>query len=286
MKTNLLGAWLNDTGRRLAACADEPQLEAQVLAGHVLRRSRTWILAHQDEEISAVELEQLALMVNRRLSGEPLPYLLGHWEFYGVDFVVSPAVLIPRPETEFLVENALAWLQEHAGSHMADVGTGSGCIAVSVAQNCADVEIYATDSSPRALRIASINIKNYRLDERIHLWQGDLLSAVNFRFDLVCANLPYIPSSTVKTLDVANHEPISALDGGEDGLDLIRRLLTDSPRWMAPGGLMLLEIESGQRQTACEAVRKILPDASSEVLYDLAGLPRLLRVEYAGKGLK
>lgn len=286
MKTKLLSEWLNEAGQRLAACADEPNLEAQVLAGHVLRHSRTWVLSHQDTELSSEDAEQLSQMVERRLNGEPLPYLLGHWEFYGIDFMVSPAVLIPRPETELLVENALAWLSAHPGGSMADVGTGSGCIAVSVARNCAEVEIYATDCSSKALRIASINSKNYGYENRIHMWHGDLLSAVNFKFDLVCANLPYIPSSTVKALDVALHEPLSALDGGEDGLDLIRRLLADSPRWMAPGGLMLLEIESGQGQTALQTARDILPHASAEIVCDLAGLPRLLRVKFAGEGLK
>ncbi len=285
MKTKLLSEWLYEAGQRLAVCTDKPQLEAQVLAGHVLGHSRTWVLAHSDAVVSGNALEQLAQMIDRRLAGEPLPYLLGHWEFYGIDFVVTSAVLIPRPETELLVENALAWLRTHPGVYMADVGTGSGCIAVSVAQNCPDVEIYATDCSLQALRIASINIKNFGLNERIHVWQGDLLSAVNLKFNLVCANLPYIPSSTVKTLDVANHEPISALDGGEDGLDLIRALLADAPRWMAPGGLILLEIESGQGLAAIEAARNILPDARSEVVPDFAGLPRLLRVEYSGERL-
>lgn len=279
MTSKTLGAWLNSAKARLAAGVEEPRLEAQVMAGHLLERPRAWLLTHPEVELDENQTLALEQMLEARLAGQPLPYLLGHWEFFGLDFKVSPAVLIPRPETELLVETALDWLKRHPGRRAVDVGTGSGCIAVSLALHCPRIEVYAVDISRQALRVAFENVGLHQLEDRVHLWQGSLLTAARGPFDLLCANLPYIPSAKVNTLAVAAHEPRLALDGGEDGLDLVGALLADAPAVMAAGGLMLLEIESGQGESAVQLARQKLPGAVSAVHNDLAGLPRFISVE-------
>lgn len=279
MTSNRLEAWLRTAVKTLTGIADNPLLEAQVLAGHVLQKPRTWLIAHPEKVLLPDEESQLNGYLARRVAGEPLPYLLGYWEFFGLDFMVTPDVLIPRPETELLVENALNWLKRNPNSRVVDVGTGSGCIAISIALNAPHAEILAVDISRPVLRIASNNIKRHQVDQRISLVQADLLTSFTGPFDLVCANLPYIPQAKLIELEVTKHEPRLALDGGVDGLVLVNRLLSDAPRWMATGGVMLLEIESGQGQSALDAAHHWLPMANLHILPDLAGLPRLLVVE-------
>jgi len=274
-----VAAWLQNARQQLSG-VDTPALEAQLLLGSVLNQSRTAILTHLERPLTAEQLDQLEALLNRRLRGEPLPYILGHWEFFGQDLLVNPAVLIPRPETELLVEQALIWLKDHPDQRrVADVGVGSGAISLALAKYMPDVSILATDLSRPALRLAQQNCSLHGLSHRISLLQSDLLTAASGPFDLVCANLPYIPTATLQGLEVAKHEPVSALDGGADGLHLIKRLLTDSPRWMAAGGCMLLEIEAGEGKSGLGLARSLLPAAVSRVLNDQADLPRLLRID-------
>jgi len=277
--TTDVAAWLQDARQQLSV-VETPGLEAQLLLGSVLNLSRTAVMTHPERLLTAEQLNQLESLLNRRLSGEPLPYILGHWEFYGLDLLVTPSVLIPRPETELLVEQALSWLTDHPmRRRVADVGVGSGAISLALAKHIPDVSIFATDQSRSALRLAQQNGSRHNLSQRISLVQADLLTAARYPFDLVCANLPYIPTATMLGLDVARHEPVSALDGGPDGLRLIERLLTDSSRWMAPGGCMLLEIEAGQGQSSLELARSLLPLAAVRILMDHADQPRLLRID-------
>jgi release factor glutamine methyltransferase len=205
-----------------------------------------------------------------------LPYVLGSWEFYGLDFKITPDVLIPRPETELLVGKAIDWLRAHPGQRWgADVGTGSGCIAVTLAQQVEDLRLTASDISYAALRVAKFNAWRYELMDRIHFLQVDLLPPVSKAFDLICANLPYIPTATLRTLSVSKREPSIALDGGEDGLDLIKRLLEESRHKIAPGGSMLLEIEASQGSRGKELAEKLFPEGRAQVWADLAGHERL-----------
>ncbi|HPH97034.1 MAG TPA: peptide chain release factor N(5)-glutamine methyltransferase [Anaerolineaceae bacterium] len=281
MTTNNSASLLADLTRRLAPLTGTPSLEAQVLLAHVLDCSRTRLLAHPETELSAAQSAHLNALAARRLAGEPLPYLIGRWEFYGNTFTVTPAVLIPRPETELLVETALAWLQAHPGRRRAaDVGSGSGCIAITLALHCADLRLAAVDRSAAALAVAQQNACQHGVAQRVAFFQGDLLAAAAGPLDLVCANLPYIPSQTVDGLPVTRFEPRLALDGGADGLDLIRRLLAQLASRLAPGGLALFEIEAGQGQSALAAARMALPQAAACVLPDLAGLSRLLKIEF------
>lgn len=274
------GAWLTAARQRLIG-VEHPSHEAQVLLAHVLQRPKAALLAHPETELSPDQLVALETLLSRRISGEPLPYILRHWEFYNLDLIVTPDVLIPRPETELLVEAALRWLQAHPGCRRAaDVGVGSGAISAALLTHVPDLIITATDLSRGALRVAKANLKNHGVDSRSLLVQSDLLSACRGPFALVCANLPYIPRETLGSLEVASHEPVLALDGGADGLRVIERLLLDAPRWLASGGLMLLEIEATQGDSAPGLARRIFPDAGIEVRFDLAGLPRLLSIHF------
>jgi len=277
--TTDVASWLQKARQQLNA-VDNPGLEAQLLLGWVLDQSRTAVLTHPERSLNPDQLNQLDGLLQRRVDGEPLPYILGHWEFYGLDLLVTPAVLIPRPETELLVEQALHWLRDHPGRRRAaDVGVGSGAISLALASQIPDVTILATDWSRAALRVAQQNAIRHSLAQRIFLLQCDLMSAVSGRFDLVCANLPYIPTATLRGLDVARHEPAAALDGGVDGLRLIERLLQDSPRWVSAGGCLLLEIEARQGESALELAQNLLPAAAAQIHRDLAGFPRLLRID-------
>lgn len=218
-------------------------------------------------------------LLDRRISGEPLPYLLGEWDFFGLTLHVTPAILIPRPETEILVEAALAYLEcSHAASAL-DVGTGSGCIPIAIAMNYATVRFTATDISAQALTIAQLNADRYGLRDRLSLVQADLASCFTGKFSLITANLPYIPSADLAGLDVAAHEPRLALDGGSDGLDLNKRLLQHA-RWLLSNpGLLLLEMQYDQSAALYVYAQSVFPNAEICILPDLAGLPRVLRLE-------
>ncbi len=253
-----------------------------MLLAHVLDKPRAWILAHPEASLTSEQQQRLEQATERLQSGEPLPYILGHWEFFGLDFIVAPAVLIPRPETELLVEHALDWLRSHPAARLAaDIGTGSGCIAIGLAAHCPHLHVLATDLSTSALEIARQNALKHSLAERIDLIQADLIDpsiVERSRVDLIVANLPYIPTETLPKLAVYQKEPTLALDGGVDGLDLVRRLLKQAPACLAPGGLMLLEIEHRQGPSVKELAQAAFPHARVAVLQDLAGHDRVVRI--------
>lgn len=255
-------------------------MDAQVLLAHVLAKPRAWALAHPDLVLTPEQSEALEKDLARLVQGEPLPYVVGHWEFFGLDFWVTPATLIPRPETELLVEKAIEWLQRHPQHRRAlDVGTGTACIAVALAVRIPDLRVLACDLSPDALQVAQKNITRHGVQDRVTSLQADLLPVEGERFDLICANLPYIPSATLETLDVSRREPSLALDGGPDGLDLIRRLLHRAPGVLGPGGLILLEIEATQGAAAQRLARTVFTNAEVALMQDLAGRDRLIQIQ-------
>lgn len=273
-----IGAWLNFARQRLS-WVEHPALESLVILGEVLRQPRAKLLAHPEIVLSTSQLNSLEALLTRRDSGEPLPYIMGHWEFFGLEFLVTPAVLIPRPETEMLVEKALDWLTTNpTRRRAADVGIGSGAISCALLSRIPDLRMTAVDLSRDALEVARFNMTTHGVISRTQLVQSDLLTACKGPFDLVCANLPYIPSETLSRLDVARNEPTLALDGGPDGLQLIKRLLADASRWLCPAGLVLLEIEAGLGESAAALARSFFPDADVALHVDLAGLPRLISV--------
>jgi release factor glutamine methyltransferase len=220
----------------------------------------------------------------RGAAGEPLAYLTGTRAFYGRDLIVTPAVLIPRPETEHLVEAALSWAQGRTGLRIADIGTGSGAIAVTLAAHLPDAQVWAVDVSPEALAVARQNAMRYNLLDRIVFAPGDLLDPLRETgpLGLIAANLPYIPRAELDTLAVARHEPRLALDGGVDGLDLIRLLLAQAPAVLAVHGLLLLEIGAGQGMQVARMARDAFLDAQVQVIPDYAGHERVVRIERGG----
>ena len=275
-----VSALLTNVTNRLSSMSDTPALDASVLLAHIVGKPRTWIMAHPELTLTEEQQERLQKSLVQLENGEPLPYVLRHWEFFGLQFDITSDVLIPRPETELLVEKAIAWLQESPKRRrLADVGTGSGVIAISIAVNIPYVSITATDISKPALEVAETNARKYNVMDRIHFVQCDLLPVGPQKpLDLICANLPYIPSKTLHSLTIHGREPSLALDGGEDGLDLIHRLLNIAPERLMPNGSMLLEIEATQGAQVLKLARELLPKAKIRLYQDLRGLDRLLEI--------
>lgn len=261
------------------------QLDAQVLLAHILNKTRTWIIAHPETLLTKSQLALVHESTSRLQAGEPLPYILGHREFYGLDFELTPDVLIPRPETELLVERAIKWLVASPERRtIADIGTGSGCIAIAIAKTIPDAIVTATDISFPALKVARRNAIKYSVTKRVNFLQCDLLPPhpdflpTDLHYDLICANLPYIPTETLHGLEVFGREPALALDGGPDGLDAIRKLLKIAPDWLAPGGMILLEIEASQGLAAISLAYDSFDNAELYLRKDFAGRHRLVEI--------
>lgn len=275
--------------RLAGAGVDAPALDAELLLAHALQRDRCWVLAHTEYVMAPSEHALAEQLLGRRQRREPLAYILGSQPFFGLDLLVTPAVLIPRPETEELVERAIHWLNQRAagqrdilaGLRVVDVGTGSGAIALALASAVPELHILAVDDSLPALQVAQENARRLRLTERVHLVAGDLLRPFAGTFDLILANLPYIPSTEFPTLmpEVSQYEPRRALDGGRDGLEPLRRLLAQACTQLAPSGALMAEIGAEQGRLALDTARDLLPDCRARVEKDLAGRDRILIVE-------
>ncbi|MEZ0395469.1 MAG: peptide chain release factor N(5)-glutamine methyltransferase [Anaerolineales bacterium] len=278
-----VGEWLERAAARLRPKSETAALDAQVLLAKVTGRPRTWLLTHLETPLPPEQETVLRRALTRLQRGEPLPYVLGEWEFFDLSLLVTPQVLIPRPETELLVERALSWLRAHPGRRrLLDVGTGSGAIAVALAANVPDLKVLATDISSAALEVARRNAARLGVAERIEFAQWDLLPPEPLpafeRFDVIAANLPYIPTDILHTLPVYRREPTLALDGGRDGLDLVRRLLAAAPAWLAPAGLVVLEIEASQGPAAMALAFDLFARAEIHLHRDLSGHDRLLEI--------
>ena len=266
------------------AAVPSPRLDAEVLLAQVLDWKRAQLYARPEQMLSTAQREALAAAVERRRQHEPVPYITGHREFFGLDFFVDRRVLIPRPETELLVERALEAARETVWAaqrlSIADVGTGSGIVAISLAVNLSQATIYALDSSVAALQVAARNVAQHGVLDQVHLLPGDLLEPLPEPVHIIVANLPYVPTVLLSTLerDVAEYEPPSALDGGPDGLMHIRRLLNEAPDWLAPHGVILLEIGAGQGNLVGKLASESFPFARVEQFQDYAGLDRIIRI--------
>ncbi len=257
-------------------------LDAHILLAHVLGCARADLIAHPERELTADQAAHYQSLIGRAADGEPLAYILGRRAWYDMDLYVTPAVLVPRPETELLLERALAFLAACADApRVIDVGTGSGALAVGVKKHHPRAVVHALDISAAALGAARRNAAVYAPAVIFH--QGDLLTPLigAAPFDLIMANLPYIPSETARGLPVARHEPLIALDGGADGLALIARLLAQiaDGRMARAGGLILLEIGADQGAACSALARDHLPGAAVRVLPDYAGLDRILEIQ-------
>ena len=279
-----LGDILRQTHDTLAE-ADIPdaRLEAELLLNHLLGIPKHRLYAFQEQEVSDQHMDLLQESVHRRLTREPLAYILGLKEFYGIELEVSPDVLIPRPESEYLVEQALLTSMMRAGESdwvIADVGTGSGALAISLAIHLPMARIYATESSPGAADVAARNIQRHNVQDRVTLVLGNLLDDVPESSDIILANLPYIRSGAMADLQPeVQWEPREALDGGEDGLEVIRDLLHQAPGKLKSGGMLLLEIDPHQASPMEDLGGSLFPGAEVSVQRDLAGLVRYFIVD-------
>lgn len=257
---------------------DRARRDAESLLMHLIGKDRAWLIAHGDDEFGGCNAIGYAALIERRLAGEPIQYITGECEFFGLPFHVTPAVLIPRPETEHLVEQAI-FVANSMGRHIriVDVGTGSGAIAVALAHALPDAKITAIDLSPEALKVACDNAERNGVGARIRFLQGDLLAPVaGEQFDLIVSNPPYVPSTDCESLavEVREHEPHLALFAGGDGLDVYRRLIPSAAGALIRGGSLALEIGYGQ----VVSVRRLLAGAgfsNIEFRPDLQGIPRV-----------
>jgi release factor glutamine methyltransferase len=269
------------TQRLEEAGSDTASLDAQVILAHIMNKERGWLFAHYDQALTPEEAEKFTEMVARRAAAEPVAYLVGHREFYGLDLTVDHRVLIPRPETELLVDAVLDHIESRPNPNvrMVDVGTGSGAVAVAVAANSPTVQIYAVDLSPSALVVAKENVARHDSRGQITLLQGDLLSTLPEPVDIIAANLPYITSDEYLNLmaDVRDYEPRLALEAGPEGLDLIERLLDQAPGHLYPGGVLFLEIGPNQGEGVLQLVARLLPQAKHVgIRQDYHGYDRLV----------
>jgi release factor glutamine methyltransferase len=257
--------------------AETPGLDAEVLLRHVLGVERAALFARLADPIPSDTLAQYHALLDQRAGGSPVAYLVGEREFFALPFAVAPGVLIPRPETEILAAWAIDWLSERGGATVVDVGTGSGAIALSVAHALGNQwpgRIVAADVSPNALAVATRNRERFGLGDRVPLVRGSLVDWLGGPVDLLLANLPYLRPGQIDSNPELAAEPRLALDGGDDGLALIRRLLRDAPRVLRAGGAMGVEIDPSQARTVTDLARGAFPEAEITLLRDLAAHPR------------
>jgi release factor glutamine methyltransferase len=287
---------LTDAKRRIAPVSTSASLDAQLLLAEVLGCDRAHILAHPETVLTPAQVAQVQAFVARRAGSEPMAYILGRKAFYDREFVVTPAVLIPRPETEHLLEMALAFVRQHPALddalsrgqalpcpatetlNVVDVGTGSGALAVTLA-HAPGATVYATDTSPDALAVARLNAQKHNVE--VVFFEGDMLLPLieaDIRVDLIMANLPYIATDDMPALAVSKHEPHQALDGGAEGLDLIRRLLSQAPGVIRTGGMILLEIGADQGAAVQQLAQEMPTPPSVTVHKDYAGQDRVVRI--------
>jgi release factor glutamine methyltransferase len=292
---------LHDGIARLSACGiEEARLDTELLLAAAQAVTRSRLLAHLDETPTPIAARRFQTLLDRRAHHEPVAYILGHKEFFGLDLLVDRRVLIPRPETEMLVEQALGWIKTNSrfppregrsrtapsdraeeGLRILDLGTGSGAIILAMASRLdTRHSLLAADRSVDALAIARANAERFGLSGRITFIHSDLLDSIDVPLDLIVANLPYVSQREWRDLssDIVDYEPHEALDGGPDGLDLFRRLFVQAPQHLVPGGALILEIGSTQGASMMALARAAFPQAGVAVVKDLAVLDRVVTV--------
>ena len=260
----------------VASNIEDAPLETELLLRDALKISRVQLYSEPDRELSPEQQEAFWHLVERRVNHEPTAYITGHREFYGLDFYVNPGVLIPRPESELLVEKAIELARSNALSIIADVGTGCGAIAVSLALSLPQTKIYATDISASALKVALSNCQRHGVEDRVSLLVGDMLDPLPEPVDLIVANMPYVRESELPRANPASSEPRLALDGGSDGLEKIRRLCSQVSDRLRPAGRFLLEIGKGQGRAVTTFLHNLFPSAKVELTPDLSGIDRVV----------
>jgi release factor glutamine methyltransferase len=280
---NIREALRHGTHLLAQAGSEEASLEAELLLAHALNTDRTHLYQRLREALPDDAANAFEALLQRRLAHEPTAYILGRKEFYGLDFDVTPAAIIPRPETETLVELVLEFIAAREAGHevrVVDVGVGCGAVAVALAENLPQAGIIATDVSPQALALARRNAERHQVAERIRFLEGDLLEPLDVPVDVVAANLPYVRTGDFEAAppEILQHEPRLGLDGGPDGLRLIERLLRQTPSRLKGGGALFIEIGEEQGEAARNLALESFPQARIEVKRDLSGLDRVLAV--------
>jgi release factor glutamine methyltransferase len=258
---------------------ESPRLETELLLAHALGCTRMQLYTRYDEEPPEGERKKFKELVQQRTKGKPVAHLLGRKEFFSLEFEVGPAVLVPRPDSEWLVTECLRLAKGMPEPLVLDVGTGSGCLAVAVAHRHKKAQVTAVDVSAEALTVARRNAERHKVAERITFLQGDLFAPVpaEGQFDFIVSNPPYIPSAEIATLapDVRDHEPRLALDGGADGFAVFDRLVGGAANYLKPGGYLLVEIHAGLEDVSRERIDRGGYELGKTIL-DLAGRPRVL----------
>lgn len=270
----ILSQALKEAKRTLAA-NDIPDatLESELLLRHLLGISRVQLYLDLDDPLAREQQAAYRRLVERRRAGQPSAYITGHRDFYGLEFIVDSRVLIPRPESEMLVDEAIRLARNCDSPIIADIGTGSGAIAICLAIKLPQAIIYASDISAAALEVAAANCRRHGVAGRVRLLSGDLLTPLTQPVDIIVANLPYVGRTEAAT---NRFEPPLALDGGPGGTEEIERLCRQATGKLRPGGVLLLEIGQGQRQEITDLVKSLLPGSVVEVAPDLAGIPRVV----------
>ncbi|MDY6916332.1 MAG: peptide chain release factor N(5)-glutamine methyltransferase [Chloroflexota bacterium] len=263
---------------------EDADLEAEVLLMHTLGVERARLYVLLTEELSVLDAEAFTGFINRRLCHEPIAYIVGHREFFGFDLYVAPGVLIPRPETELLVEETIRFASErfpNGDPVVADIGTGSGAVAIAVALHLPQATVYATDVSSQALEIARMNCERHSVQSRVNILQGDLLEPLPGPVDIVVANLPYVGDAEFEGLspEVRLFEPSLALAGGGDGLDRVRQLLGAAWEKLRPGGAVVIEVGCIGEGGIAQLERYLPPAASTERVSDAASRIAVLKIE-------
>ena len=265
-------------GQLLEGGVNEPRTDAALLLSHTIGCDRAFLIAHDDQRLSSEQSQTFAAFIARRAAGEPLQYITGHQEFFKLDFLVTPDVLIPRPETELIVEAALELLPETSDFTFADVGTGSGCIAISILRERPHAHAAAIDESEAALQLAQQNASRHEVIDRMRLEKADLFPRTPRPevFDLIVSNPPYIPDGELNSLQrEVQREPRQALAGGPDGLDVIRRLTVEAPTRLRSDGYLIFEFGINQDQAIAEMVLETVWELI-EIRPDLQKIPRMI----------
>jgi len=271
-----------------AAAGADASLEAEVLLTHVMGIDRAHLLARLTDEASDSTQRNFDALIARRVAREPLAYIIGHREFYGIDLVCRAGALIPRPETELLVDLALEEIDRRGNAlRIIDVGAGSGAIAVAIVASATGVHVVASDTSDAALAVASENVRRHDFESRISVHWYDLLDGAG-TFDVIVANLPYVSAAEWETLqpEIRDHEPRAALVGGARGTEVVEELLEQAPQHLAPGGVLCAEIGETQAGHLLAVAGRFFPDARSYVMKDFAGKDRVLVIRREGEGIE
>lgn len=277
--TTSIAEWRYQSKKKLNSFSESAEIDINVILCEVLKQEMSWCLANSERMLTENELAQLTDKLEALIDGVPLAYVVGETSFFESRLIVDENVLIPRPETEIMVETALDWISNHPKSQkIVDVGTGTGAIVLSVMKRFPNLIGFGTDTSSKALNIAKKNMHLFQTN-KLFLIQMDCLGAMKTKFDVILANLPYIPHEDVRRLKVTKYEPIQALDGGKMGIEIIFKLIEQLPSQLSKPGLVILEIQYDQAAIVVEKVKQFLPEASASILKDYAGLNRFIKIE-------